>query len=309
MKYYDYAWNPFFGCEKCSEGCENCKVFENLAKQGRDSFPAVNEKSLLKPPVMKGATVAVCSSSDMFHPSFGDGDIRSVLQKLDGRNTCLICTKRSDRMRGFFKGERVPVMMGVSIESQSHIQRAWDLVNTNANFSGRWIAVEPLLGEVDLVPILKTGKIDWVMVGAEFGENARPCPMEWIRKVVSDCRKNGVKVFVNTVHAENGPTDDISLFPEDLKVREFSWDRGEEVAYVGDVGYVAKKDGYYEVESNVETYGYFTSNKDYYFVELIRTKGKKLLYKVKVEELPPKPNGSTIRNYWHYIQKKEKETR
>lgn len=38
--------------------------------------------------------------------------------------------------------------------------------------------------------------IDWVIVGGESGPRARPCNVEWLRSIVSQCREAGVPCFV-----------------------------------------------------------------------------------------------------------------
>jgi len=43
-------------------------------------------------------------------------------------------------------------------------------------------------------------KLDWLIVGAETGANARYCPIEWIESVVEQCKAAGVPVWVKAVH-------------------------------------------------------------------------------------------------------------
>src|SRR6185503_12474050 len=38
--------------------------------------------------------------------------------------------------------------------------------------------------------------IHWVIAGGESGKDARPCNIEWIREIVSQCRAAGVPPFV-----------------------------------------------------------------------------------------------------------------
>lgn len=90
------------------------------------------------------------------------------------------------------------VWFGVSVEDQ---QRATDRIALLQYIPAkvRWLSVEPLLGPVDLelqpthgVPI----PIHWVVVGGESGPGARPCFVDWIRLIGSQCRVVGVPYFV-----------------------------------------------------------------------------------------------------------------
>ena len=121
----------------------------------------------------------------------------------------------------------------------------------------RFLSVEPLLERVDLSPFLcgtvssqhdlatEDAKcvwagsawegekpIDWVIVGGESGHMARPCHVEWIRKVAADCTAAGIPCFVkqlgsNIVGANGEPMTlmdakggNPSEWPEDLRRQE-----------------------------------------------------------------------------------------
>lgn len=78
------------------------------------------------------------------------------------------------------------------------------------------------------------GSIDWVIVGGESGNDIgkyryRPCELEWIEKIVSDCQRNSIPVFVKQMGThlakQLGMSDrhggKIEEFPEHLQIREF----------------------------------------------------------------------------------------
>jgi len=112
------------------------------------------------------------------------------------------------------------VMLGVSAEDQA----TWDarvpvLVETPAAL--RCVSVEPLLGPVDVGPVLEkpvsgtsrsgtrslepdTGfsGLDWVIVGGESGPKARMLQVAWVQGIVDGCRAAGVPVFVKQ---DSGP--------------------------------------------------------------------------------------------------------
>ena len=84
-------------------------------------------------------------------------------------------------------------------------------------------------------------KVDWVIVGGESGPHARPCNIEWIRDIVAQCKRGGVRCFVkqvgsNAIYDDEGDTGnetivsyhtdhpkggDPSEWPESLKVQEY----------------------------------------------------------------------------------------
>ena len=73
----------------------------------------------------------------------------------------------------------------------------------------RGLSMEPLLGPVDLEKWLKIQRdyavtkdfngIDWLIVGGESGDNARPCNVDWIRDIARQGKAAGVATFVKQV--------------------------------------------------------------------------------------------------------------
>lgn len=139
------------------------------------------------------------------------------------------------------------VWLGASVEDQARAdERIPKLLSIPAKV--RFLSCEPLLGPVDLEPWLKVQRdyattadfngIDWCIIGGESGPNARPCNVDWIRSLVSQCRAAGVAPFVKQLGAnikeritEGGQVHGILMhdkkggdpaeWPDDLRVREF----------------------------------------------------------------------------------------
>ncbi len=60
-----------------------------------------------------------------------------------------------------------------------------------------FLSCEPLLGPINLDAWLEYRPgIDWVIVGGESGQKARPCEMRWICDLAKQCRASGVPCFV-----------------------------------------------------------------------------------------------------------------
>ncbi len=108
----------------------------------------------------------------------------------------------------------------------------------------RGLSIEPMTGSVDLSSIESTAwpqlkgrpalwDIDWVIVGGESGPRARPCNVEWIRKLKLKCCANNTPVFVKQLGAtpvfgngsplvlKHSKGGEWAEWPEDLRVREF----------------------------------------------------------------------------------------
>jgi protein gp37 len=102
------------------------------------------------------------------------------------------------------------VWIGVSVENQEQADaRIPHLLKAPA--AVRFLSCEPLLAPVDLTKlrddevgarwnVLEMG-IDWVIVGGESGANARPCALEWIERIVAECKEVDVPVFVKQLGA------------------------------------------------------------------------------------------------------------
>lgn len=162
------------------------------------------------------------------------------------------------------------VHLGISAENQQTAdERIPHLLRTPA--AVRWVSAEPLLGPIDGSKFIRPKAIvdgyrqvqgnfpaagpapahlaapgiDWLVVGGESGNRARPCDVAWIRSIVDQCKAAGTPVFVKQVganlkwdpdgeqwwrgphiHANGAPRlshrkgGDPAEWPEDLRVRE-----------------------------------------------------------------------------------------
>lgn len=161
--------------------------------------------------------VFVNSMSDLFHESLGFDVVQAVFDVIfrAPRHTYQILTKRAKRMAEVLRFVRTPtglkwedgpsknVWIGVSAEDQANAEeRVPRLLETPAAL--RFLSVEPLLGPVDLSPWLGPAQlargvrpgVDWVIVGAESGPDARPMDLDWARAVRDQCARAGVPFFL-----------------------------------------------------------------------------------------------------------------
>ncbi len=91
-----------------------------------------------------------------------------------------------------------------------------------------FLSMEPLLGPVHLDVALSTGDrfvdkhlgwldvLDWVIVGGESGHKSRYCDIAWIRRIVAQCRRANVPVFVKQLGARLAvPNDSAGEWPKE----------------------------------------------------------------------------------------------
>ena len=229
-KYWTKAFNPVVGCEKISEGCQNCYAERVTAKfgiNGGNFAPKIMHNA--KPP--KSGVVFVGNMTDIFGEWVENYDLVTYLTSLSTSAVNLVLTKRSKRFENFNASSSDHVWYGVTCENQQRADERIPHLLSMRNTNNRWLSLEPLLGPINLAyPCFTDGcnhgselHIDWVVVGAESGPNRRECKIEWIESIVNQCLAAGVPVFVKQIHIDGKLVDDINKFPEHLRIRQIPW--------------------------------------------------------------------------------------
>lgn len=181
----------------------------------------------------KPSRVFVNSMSDLFHEGLSFRAIRMVfgVMRSAPQHTFQVLTKRPARMLEFLEwfqnskswgvGSAWPdeyphVWLGVSVEDQRRAsERVPLLLQSQARVA--FLSCEPLLGQVYLdghndcrcgacdfcreIAWHPTRTPDWVIVGGESGQGARPCEVEWVRTLVEECRQGSIPCFVKQLGA------------------------------------------------------------------------------------------------------------
>ena len=203
IEWTDATWNPVRGCTKVSAGCKHCYA-ETFAERfrGVPGHPFEQGFDLLLVPKMldlpktwsRPRRVFVNSMSDLFHPDVPESYVRSVFDVMMAcpQHTFQILTKRSQHLVEMAPRLHWPsnVWMGVSVENERVSSRVDDLREVPAAI--RFLSLEPLLGP--LLDLDLRG-IDWVIVGGESGNRARPVEADWVRSIRDVCRDSGVPFF------------------------------------------------------------------------------------------------------------------
>jgi protein gp37 len=167
--YKGETWNPVVGCEKISEGCENCyaekmairqtamgtmKYIGTIKDKKWTGHIGVDYTELDKPlQWRKPRVIFVCSMGDLFHKDVELAIINMVLNRIEvaPQHLYIILTKRPERMKEVISAlpETLPnLWLGVTAENQqSANERIPILLDTPA--AKRLVSIEPMLGAID----------------------------------------------------------------------------------------------------------------------------------------------------------------
>lgn len=210
IEWTEKTWNPMHGCTKVSEGCRNCYA-ETMARRlkGAKVFgyeegfkvrlchERVTEPAYVEKPTM----FFVCSMGDLFHKDVPVEFIDRVMDIIEicPQHTFQILTKRPDRMYDYFinyrpyKDKDMPknCWFGVTVEHSDTKDRI-DYLRHLETASVRFLSCEPLISDLG---VLNLSNIDWVIVGGESGNQARPMKKEWVLNIKRQCEEQGVPFF------------------------------------------------------------------------------------------------------------------
>lgn len=209
MNINDKTWNPWHGCHKCSEGCQNCYAYFLDKRYGRDTNEVVKNKSTFNFPVKKnrdgswklpsGEFVRVCMTSDFFleeADEWRDEAWDFIRRRPDV--TFSLLTKRAQRIKDCLPSDWGDgwdnVTFAVSAENQKRVdERIPFLLEIPAKHI--WVSLKPFIGEIDLDRYLATGRIETVLAGGENYLGSRPLHYEWIKKIHDQCEKYNVHLI------------------------------------------------------------------------------------------------------------------
>ncbi len=220
IEWTETTWNSTTGCTKVSEGCRHCYA-EVMAKRlhamgvekYKDGFQVRMHPDVLKLPYKwkKPKVVFVNSMSDLFHEKIPLDFIQKAFNVMNNNphHVFQVLTKRAERLLELNNKLNWPhnIWMGVTVENSDVEHRIKLLKQTNARI--KFLSLEPLLGPL---PNLNLAGIDWVIVGGESGQNARPMKAEWVVDIQQQCQKNGVAFYFKQWGGRNRKKNGRELF-------------------------------------------------------------------------------------------------
>ena len=228
----------------------------------------------------KGKRIFLCSMADMFHENVPFEWIEQIFSTIEDfpQHTFQILTKRPERMIEFFDWYiarnsdhsvglqwSIPdnIWLGVSCENQAMADKRIPLL-MKIPAKVRFLSCEPLLEPINLSKFLPIEWSEiaedwieswpgigsystndypsWVIAGGESGAGSRPCHIDWIRDIASQCQSAKVPVFIKQLGSnaiasspyvdgvakshyklklKDRKGADINEFPEDLRIQQF----------------------------------------------------------------------------------------
>lgn len=255
IEWCDYTFNPWWGCEKVSPGCQQCYAESDAKRYGHAVWGKDAPRRFLsdthwdspgkwdREAARLGLRYRVfCASMADICEDRPDLTQPRLLLKFLIANTphldWLLLTKRPENyLRLFGKDffEQCPhAWPGTTTENQEQADRR--IPNLLKVPGLKWLSIEPMLGPVDLwgarymLPGGGRGSafnwgegVKWVIYGGESGTGARRCNVEWIRAGIQECRGAGAAIFVKQLGskpvATDGVADHVGTWP--LAIKEF----------------------------------------------------------------------------------------
>ncbi len=216
MKRNDPTWNPWHGCHKHSEGCQNCFMFYLDNKRGLDGNQISKNKTDFYLPLKKdrfgnykiksNEFVRVCMASDFFLEEADDwrDEVWEIMKQREDVTFSLL-TKRADRIKACLPNDWNDgwdnITFAVSCENQKRADERIPYL-LNLPLKHIWISLKPFIGEISLEKYLKTGKIETVLCGGENYAGTRPLYYEWVKKIYDEC----IKYDVEFIFGQTGNT-------------------------------------------------------------------------------------------------------
>ena len=238
--WYDLTFNPWWGCDKVSPGCDFCDPERWSGLVGYQVWgpdaprrffddeehwqePETWHRRTLRSGVRK--RVLCASMGDVFEDRGDLAQRRERLWALMEQTPALdwqVLTKRPENISRMVPPEWMKnwpshVWIGTSTENQEWAdRRAAELLEIPAET--RFLSVEPLLGPIPKLPL---DGIHWVIVGGESGSQARPMDLAWARDIRDQCAEAGVAFFLKQLGGRWNKRDKLEQFPTDLRIQDF----------------------------------------------------------------------------------------
>jgi protein gp37 len=204
IEWTEHTWNPSAGCTKVSAGCKNCYAeimanrLQSMKVEGYENGFQFNiVPGRLNDPIKKKKPTIffVNSMSDIFHEQMPKEYLDKIFNVIEStpQHTYQILTKRADRMFNYLSERKIPenIWLGVTVENKKEgLPRIDKLRKLKATVL--FLSIEPLLEDLETINL---ESIDWVIVGGESGNRARPMDENWVLNIKKLCEENDIAFF------------------------------------------------------------------------------------------------------------------
>ncbi len=194
-------WNPWHGCRKCSEGCQNCYMYYLDDLRGRDGGEITRTKAGFNYPLSKdrngrwkvrpGEMLRVCMTSDFFLEEADPWreEAWDIIRMRPDVKFFLL-TKRPERAAAHLPADWGDgwenVMFNVTCENQRRADERIPIL-LELPFRHKGIMCAPFIGAVSIREYLPAGQIEQVLCDGENYGGARPCRYEWVKALRDEC--------------------------------------------------------------------------------------------------------------------------
>ncbi|MDE6028762.1 MAG: phage Gp37/Gp68 family protein [Clostridiales bacterium] len=206
-------WNPWHGCQKCSEGCAHCYMYYlDKTHNGGDSSVVTKTNGFYYPlaknrdgsyKVKSGEMIRVCMTSDFFVEGADEwrNEAYNIIHDRPDVKFFLL-TKRPERVSKLLPKDWGDgwenVFFNVTCENQRRADERIPILH-ELPFKHKGIMTAPLIGEISIDKYLAQGQIEQVICGGENYDGARPCRYDWVKKLSDECKAYDVTfAFIET---------------------------------------------------------------------------------------------------------------
>lgn len=215
-------WNPWHGCVKCSEGCENCYMYfldRMRDKDGSEIYLTANARYPLsrdrkgRYKIQSGEKISVCMTSDFFLEEADEwrSDAWDIMRTRRDVIFYLL-TKRPQRVAECLPADWGDgwdnIFFNVTCENQKRADERMPIL-LDLPFKHKGVQCAPFIGPVSLAKYLDSGQIEQVICGGENYGGRRPCNYEWVKALREECVSRDITfcfVETGTVFIKDGKT-------------------------------------------------------------------------------------------------------
>lgn len=199
-------WNPWHGCVKCSEGCDNCYMYYLDKVRGQNGADIYKTKSGFDYPLQRnrdgsykvksGEMIRVCMTSDFFLEEADSWreDAWSIISRRPDVKFFLL-TKRTHRVIDCLPKDWGSgwdnVFFNITCENQKRADQRIPVL-LDLPFKHKGIMCAPLIGRITIDKYLSKGEIEQVVCGGENYDGARICDFSWVQSLREECVANNV---------------------------------------------------------------------------------------------------------------------
>lgn len=175
----------------------------------------------------KSRNIFVCSMADLFGAWIPDEWIKEVFEAcvIAPQHNYLFLTKNPERYISLDMSGKLPhgenMWYGMTVSNNEQAEKANIILEDMTEAAGAFLSIEPILEEVAAkLEDAIANFTDWVIIGAETGNRKNKVipEREWIEKIVVECDKFNVPVFMKESL--------VSIIGEENMRREFPFKGG-----------------------------------------------------------------------------------